>query len=74
MTQSLPTDLRFLPSYKFWQAGSINGEQVLPSYPCTAPLIAYASWVESGVSSFSSLLIFLPRNPCFSYRAVLYYL
>lgn len=54
MTQSSPTDLGFLPSSKFWQAGPVYGESVLSPYPCAAPLIAYASWVESGVSSFSS--------------------
>lgn len=71
MTQSSPTDLGFLPSSKFWQAGPVYGGHVLPPYPCTAPLIAYASWVESGVSSFSSLPLFLPSNPYFSYKTVL---
>lgn len=66
MTQSSPTHLGFLPASTFWQAGHVCGEHVLP-YPCAAPLVVYA-WVEVGVSSFSSLLLFLPSNPCFSCR------
>lgn len=71
MTQPSPTDLGFLPSSKFWQAGHVYGEHVMPPYPSTAPLIAYASWAESGVSSFSFLQLFLSRNPRFSCRDVL---
>lgn len=59
MTQSSPTDLGFLPSSKFWQAGCVYGGRVLPPYPCPALLIACASWVESGLSSLSFLPLFL---------------
>lgn len=72
MTQSSPTDLGSLPSSKFWQAGSVYEEQVLPHYPCTAPLIVYAFCMESEVSSFSSLLLSLPGNPCFFCRAIFF--